>query len=197
VGEEITFYPGGLTARIRGIQVHGRDVDLVEAGHRTAINLQGIEKEQINRGDMAASPGSMVATTLLDASFLYLQSAGRDLKNRTQVRVHLGTREIPGRIALLESETLAPGEETHIQLILHEPVAAWPGDRYVVRSASPITTIGGGAPWNATANRTAPTSPRSPGPTRRSGSACSSRRAAPAASPPTSWPPAPARSASG
>ncbi len=144
VGEEITFYPGGLTARIRGIQVHGRDVDMVEAGHRTAINLQGIEKEQINRGDMAASPGSMVATTLLDASFLYLQSAGRDLKNRTQVRVHLGTREIPGRIALLESETLAPGEETHIQLILHEPVAAWPGDRYVVRSASPVTTIGGG-----------------------------------------------------
>lgn len=144
VGEELTFYPGGLTARIRGLQVHGQDAELIEAGHRTAINLQGIEKEQINRGDMAATPGSMVATTLLDASFLYLQSAGRELKNRTQVRMHLGTREIPGRIALLDAETLAPGEEGYIQLILQEPACAWPGDRYVVRSASPVTTIGGG-----------------------------------------------------
>jgi len=62
-GAELTFYPGGLTAKIRGIQVHGQDVGLVEAGHRTAINLQGIEKEQINRGDMVATPGSLLAST--------------------------------------------------------------------------------------------------------------------------------------
>ena len=144
VGEELTFYPGGLTAKIRGIQVHGQPVDLVEAGHRTAINLQGIEKEQINRGDMAATPGSMIASTLLDAELRYLRSAGKELKNRTQVRVHLGTREIVGRVSLLESDSLAAGQDTHIQLILQEPVAAWPGDRYVLRSYSPITTIGGG-----------------------------------------------------
>lgn len=148
VGEELTFYPGGLTARIRGIQVHGQPVDLVEAGHRTAINLQGIEKEQINRGDMAATPGSMIASTLLDAELHYLGSAGKELKNRTQVRVHLGTREIVGRVMLLESDTLAAGQDTHIQLILQEPVAAWPGDRYVLRSYSPITTIGGGVILN-------------------------------------------------
>jgi selenocysteine-specific elongation factor len=69
------FYPGGLTAKIRGIQVHGRDVDLVEAGHRTAINLQGIEKDEINRGDVAATPGSLIASTLLDADCHHLQSA--------------------------------------------------------------------------------------------------------------------------
>jgi selenocysteine-specific elongation factor len=143
-GDELMFYPGGLTAKIRGIQVHGEEVTIIEAGHRTAINVQGIEKEEINRGDMAATPGSLIATTLLDASFHYLDSAGKELKNRTQVRVHIGTREIVGRIILLESESLAPGETTHVQLRLQEPVAIWPGDHYVVRSYSPITTIGGG-----------------------------------------------------
>lgn len=148
-GAELMFYPGQLTAKIRGIQVHGKEVGVVEAGHRTAINLQGIEKEEINRGDMAATPGSMVTTSLLDASFHYLGSAAKDLKNRTQVRVHVGTREIVGRLVLLETETLAPGESTHIQLSLQEPVAVWPGDHYVVRSYSPITTIGGGAILNS------------------------------------------------
>ena len=147
-GSELTFYPGGLTAKIRGIQVHGQDVGLVEAGHRTAINLQGIEKEQINRGDMAATPGSLLASTLLDAEFHCLRSARNELKNRTQVRVHLGTREIVGRILLLESDTLTPGETTRIQLILQEPAAVWPGDHYVIRSYSPITTIGGGTILN-------------------------------------------------
>lgn len=143
-GAELTFYPGGLTAKIRGIQVHGQEVNLVEAGHRTAINLQGIEKEQINRGDMAATPGSMIASTLLDAEFHCLRSTGRELKNRTQVRVHLGTREIVGRVLLSASETVIPGDTTHIQIILQEPAAVWPGDHYVIRSYSPITTIGGG-----------------------------------------------------
>ena len=147
-GTDLMFYPGGLNAKIRGIQVHGHDVDLVEAGHRTAINLQGIEKDQINRGDVAATPGNLIASTLLDADFHYLQSARKELKNRTQVRVHLGTREIVGRISLLESDTLAPGKKSPIQLILQEPVAVWPGDRYVVRSYSPVTTIGGGVILN-------------------------------------------------
>jgi selenocysteine-specific elongation factor len=143
-GAEVMFYPGGLIAKIRGIQVHGHDVDLIEAGHRTAINLQGIEKEQINRGDVAATPGSLIASTRLDADFHYLKTAPKELKNRTQVRVHLGTREVVGRISLLDSDTLRPGETSPIQLILQEPVAVWPGDRYVIRSYSPITTIGGG-----------------------------------------------------
>jgi selenocysteine-specific elongation factor len=147
-GAELMFYPGGLTAKIRGIQVHGKDVGTVEAGHRTAINLQGIEKDQINRGDMAATPGSLIASTLLDAELHYLPSAHKELRNRTQVRVHLGTREIVGRIVLLKSDTLAPGGTTPIQLILQEPVAVWPGDHYVLRSYSPITTIGGGTILN-------------------------------------------------
>ncbi|MGD9949222.1 MAG: selenocysteine-specific translation elongation factor [Desulfobulbus sp.] len=148
-GAELMFYPGGLTAKIRGIQVHGQEVTVIEAGHRTAINLQGIEKEEINRGDMAATPGSLIATTLLDANFHYLASNAKELKNRTQVRVHIGTRELVGRLVLLETETLSPGETTHVQLSLQDPVAIWPGDHYVIRSYSPITTIGGGTLLNA------------------------------------------------
>lgn len=143
-GDDLAFYPGGLTAKVRGIQVHGQDVDMVEAGHRTAINLQGIEKEQIERGSMAATPGSMISSTLLDAEFHYLASAGKELKHRSLVRVHLGTREIIGRVLLAETEAVFPGEDTRVQLILQESVAVWPGDHYVVRSYSPVTTIGGG-----------------------------------------------------
>ena len=152
-GAELMFYPGGLSAKIRGIQVHGQEVTLIEAGHRTAINLQGIEKEDINRGDMAATPGSLIPTSLLDANFHYLASSGKELKNRSQVRVHIGTREIVGRLVLLESETLSPGETTHVQLSLQEPVAIWPGDHYVIRSYSPITTIGGGTLLNAASKK--------------------------------------------
>ncbi|WP_028583317.1 selenocysteine-specific translation elongation factor [Desulfogranum mediterraneum] len=147
-GEELSFYPQGLTARIRGIQVHGKDVEVVEAGHRTAINLQGIDREEINRGDMAATPGSLSPSTLLDAHLLYLDSSARELKNRALVRVHLGTREIIGKVLLLEQDRLPPGESANIQLILQEPVTVWPGDHYVLRSYSPITTVGGGVILN-------------------------------------------------
>lgn len=148
VGDELEFYPAQVKAKIRGIQVHGKDVELVEAGHRTAINLQGIDKELVNRGDIAATPGSMVNSTLLDVDFHYLKSNARKLKNRTQVRVHVGTREITGRVVLMETDEIVPGETVNLQLILQEPTALWPGDRYVIRSYSPVRTIGGGTILN-------------------------------------------------
>ncbi len=148
VGDELEFYPAQVVAKIRGIQVHGKDVDLVEAGHRTAINLQGIDKEMVNRGDIAATPGCMVNSTLLDVDFQYLKSISKKLKNRTQVRVHVGTREITGRVVFMESDEVNPGETANIQLLLQEPAAVWPGDRYVVRSYSPVRTIGGGSILN-------------------------------------------------
>lgn len=148
VGDEIEFYPFNTKAKIRGIQVHGKDVEVVEAGHRTAINLQGIEKDEINRGDIAATPDSLVNSTLLDADFHYLASNPKKIKNRTQVRVHVGTREITGRIVMLENDNIEPGQDGKIQLILQEPVALWPGDRYVLRSYSPVRTIGGGTILN-------------------------------------------------
>lgn len=144
VGEELALYPGGLSARIRGIQVHGQEVELAEAGHRTAINLQGVDREQIHRGDMAATPGTMKSVTLLEAEFQLLPTMDKPLHNRSLVRVHLGSREIIGRLLLLTKDVLLPGEMDVVQIRLQEEVAVWPGDRYVVRSYSPITTIGGG-----------------------------------------------------
>ncbi|RUM39812.1 MAG: selenocysteine-specific translation elongation factor [Desulfobulbus sp.] len=148
VGDELMFYPKGVTAKIRGIQVHGNDVDVVEAGHRTAINLQGIEKEEIHRGDMAATPGSMTPSIRMDCRLHYLEGNEKELTNRTQVRVHVGTREILGRVSLMETDEVAPGSDANVQLLLQEPVAVWPGDRYVIRSYSPIRTIGGGIIYN-------------------------------------------------
>ena len=148
VGDALMFYPREVLAKIRGIQRHGTDVEVIEAGHRTAINLQGIEKEEINRGDMAATPGSMTPSIRLDCRLHYLKSNEKELTNRTRVRVHVGTREVLGRVILMETDGIGPGSDANVQLLLQEPVAVWPGDRYVIRSYSPIRTIGGGIVYN-------------------------------------------------
>ncbi|MEN8190592.1 MAG: SelB C-terminal domain-containing protein, partial [Thermodesulfobacteriota bacterium] len=145
IGDDLHFYPSDITARVRGLQVHSSDVELVEAGHRTAINLQGLDKDSISRGMVAASPGSLISSYMLDCDFLYLAANEKPLKHRARVRVHLGTAEKMARISLLEGDTLRPGEQAAVQLLFEEEVAVWPGDRYVVRSYSPVYTIGGGA----------------------------------------------------
>ena len=148
VGDDVCLYPRLQPAKIRGIQVHGQDVQEVEAGHRTAINLQGLEKEFVTRGDILASPNSLFPSFMLDADFTYLSSNTKPLKNRTRVRVHLGTAEIMGRLVLLEHEEAMPGARLNVQLLLEEAVGVWPGDHYVVRSYSPVQTIGGGVVLN-------------------------------------------------
>ncbi|MEA2084941.1 MAG: selenocysteine-specific translation elongation factor [Thermodesulfobacteriota bacterium] len=151
VGDDITIFPRGTIAKIRGIQVHARDVSEVEAGNRTAINIQGVEKEIISRGDMIATPGCLLQSYILDADFQYLSGNKKPLKNRTRVRIHLGTSEIMGRIVLLEQEELEPGSDANVQLLLEKPTGVWPGDHYVIRSYSPIFTIGGGTVLNGSA----------------------------------------------
>ena len=144
IGDELCFYPADMVAKVRGIQVHSNAVETVEAGHRTAINLQGVDTDSVSRGMVAATPGSLLPGFMLDCDFLYLASNKKALKHRTRVRVHLGTAEIMGRISLLDRDLLQPGETAGVQILLEEAVAVWPGDRYVVRSYSPVATIGGG-----------------------------------------------------
>ncbi|MBC8316699.1 MAG: selenocysteine-specific translation elongation factor [Desulfobulbaceae bacterium] len=151
IGDDVLIYPQLKQGKIRGIQVHGKSVDMVEAGNRTAINLQGLEKEMINRGDVLASPGCLRSSYILDAGFLYLSTNEKPLKNRTRIRVHLGTKEIMGRVVLLEDDELTPGKETNIQILLEEPVSVWADDYYVIRSYSPVATIGGGKIFNGCA----------------------------------------------
>ena len=147
-GEDLMFYPSRKSGKIRGIQVHNKDTLEAEAGHRTAINLQGLEKESINRGEMAAAVDCLQPSYLLDGRFLYLDSNKKPYKNRARVRIHIGTAEIMGRLVLLAEEELAPGTEANVQILLEEQTGCWPGDRYVVRSYSPIHTIGGGVIFN-------------------------------------------------
>jgi selenocysteine-specific elongation factor len=145
VGDDITIYPEQIGGKIRGLQVHTETVPEVGAGRRTAINIQGLDKERIRRGDVVATPGCLQPSYVMDADFIYLASNKKNLKHRARVRVHLGTAEIAGRVSLLEVDELTPGSQANVQLLLEEPAGVWPGDRYVVRSYSPITTIGGGA----------------------------------------------------
>lgn len=144
IGEELRFYPSERIAKVRGIQVHSKAVEEVEAGHRTAINLQGVDTADIERGMVIAPDGTLQASYMLDCEFLYLRSNAKAIKHRTRVRVHLGTSEVIGRISLLTEDELKPGEETMVQILLEEQVAVWPHDRFVVRSYSPVATIGGG-----------------------------------------------------
>ncbi len=144
VGEDLCFYPTDLEAKVRGIQVHSKDVETVEAGHRTAINLQGVDTAAVSRGMVAATPGCLAPGYMLDCVFLYLAANAKPLKHRVRVRVHLGSAEIMGRISLLDRDVLQPGEEAGVQILLEEAAAVWPGDHYVVRSYSPVATIGGG-----------------------------------------------------
>lgn len=144
LGDELRFYPAEMVGKVRGIQVHSDAVEEVEAGHRTAVNLQSVDTAQVERGMVLATPGALQANYMLDCDFTYLSSNVKNLKHRARVRVHLGTAEIFGRVSLLDRDELVPGDSTGVQLLLEEPVAVWPGDRYVIRSYSPIATIGGG-----------------------------------------------------
>lgn len=150
IGEPIEVYPTGHQGKVRGIQVHGNDENEVEAGLRTAINIQGLDKELIHRGDVVASINCLQPSYMLDCDFLFLSGNTKPLKNRTRVRVHLGTAEVMGRVVLLEKETLEPGGQTNVQILLESPICVWPGDHYVVRSYSPVITIGGGVVFNST-----------------------------------------------
>lgn len=143
LGDEVSIYPKGKTARIRGIQIHGKEAQEAHPGMRTALNLQGIDTEDVTRGEVIATPGSLHASYLLDLNFLYLAGAGRPLRHRSPVRFHVGTAEVIGRL-LLQSDELVPGSEAYVQIMLKQPVAVLSGDHYVIRSYSPIRTIGGG-----------------------------------------------------
>jgi selenocysteine-specific elongation factor len=144
VGEEVEILPRGIIAKIRGIQIHNQSATLAEAGQRTAINLQGVEKATIIRGDVLARPETFKPSRRPDVNIEYLSSNDRRLKNRNLVRFHAGTSEIIGRIILLDRDEVEPGSKSYAQIILESPIVAMARDRFVIRSYSPVTTIGGG-----------------------------------------------------
>jgi selenocysteine-specific elongation factor len=143
-GDTLLVYPQQLKAKVRGIQVHNREVTEACSGQRTAINLQGLEKASIERGNVLATPNSLITSHMVDVRLEHLESAPRNLKNRAKVRFHTGTSEVLGTLILLDVDELTPGSGGYAQVRLDKPIAVRRADRFVLRSYSPVRTIGGG-----------------------------------------------------
>ena len=144
--DAIEVLPGDAQGRVRGVQVHGSAVEVAEAGQRVAVNLTGIERDEIARGDVIAAPGTLTVTDRFDARFTFLGVPGdeRPFVSGTRVHVDHGTREVLGRVLLMDAETMAPGSSALAQVRLEEPLAPRYDDRFIVRSYSPVYTVGGG-----------------------------------------------------
>jgi selenocysteine-specific elongation factor len=139
----VEIFPLGRRVRVRGIEVHNSPTEVAVVGQRTALNLVGVEARELARGMVLASPGLFEATTRLDCALTLLPGA-RPLKNRAKVHFHCWTAEMPAEVILLEARELKPGERGYAQLRLAEPGLFLPGDRFIIRQFSPVTTIGGG-----------------------------------------------------
>jgi len=143
-GETVAIVPPGLEARVRNIQVHDADVKEALAGSRVALNLSGLEKSEVQRGSVISTPGYYRQTALIDVAVALLPRAPRKLKNLDPVHFFLGTARVVAKLLLLDSEELLPGETALVQCRLDRPLVAERGDPFVIRSYSPMSTIGGG-----------------------------------------------------
>jgi selenocysteine-specific elongation factor len=144
VGDSVEILPSLREGKVRGIQVHNEVVEMTRAGQRTAVNLQGVEKSFINRGDVLAHPQTLTPTSMVDAYLEHLPISPRPLRNRIKQRFHIGTSSTLATIVLLDKGELAPGEKGFVQLRFEKPVVAFPHDRFVIRGSSAIQTLGGG-----------------------------------------------------
>ena len=149
VGDEVAILPGGLAARVRGLQTHRTKVDVGRPFSRLAVNLAGVDVDQVRRGMVVARPGTLAPTRLIDALVRLLPQAALPLKHNSSIKFFAGTAETVGTVRLLDREALAPGETAWAQLVLAQPVTVVKGDRFVLRRPSPGETIGGGAVANA------------------------------------------------
>ncbi|NOY64551.1 MAG: selenocysteine-specific translation elongation factor [Nitrospirae bacterium] len=149
LNDEVEILPVGIRSKVRGLQSHGRAIERGYAGQRLAINLQGVEKKALKRGDTVVLPGRFRITHNIDARISLLNDAPI-LKNRSNIHFHLATSEVVGRVILYDHDELKAGEEAFCQIRLEEPVLAVSGDRFIIRRFSPVETIGGGVvldPW--------------------------------------------------
>ncbi len=143
-GEEVRVYPEGKVARVRTVQAYHEDVKEAGAGQRVALNLQGIEKQEIERGAIIGRPETLLLTNRIDASLRYLKLPFKPIRNNSILRFHIATEQVEARLILLDRDTLAPGEEAFVQFVFFEPIVVLPGDRYILRGSYAIQTLGGG-----------------------------------------------------
>lgn len=144
VGQEVEVLPRSLRARIRGLQTHKTRIQRAVPGSRVAINLTGVSKQDLARGDLVTVPGWLRPTTLADVRLDLLPDAPFPLKHNVFVKFFCGSAETVARVRLLGTETLAPGESGWVQLELEDPLPLVRGDRFIIRIPSPAVTVGGG-----------------------------------------------------
>ena len=143
VGAELCIAPHGTSARLRGVHAQNQPASEARTGQRCALALAGVAKEDVHRGDWVCAPSIALATTRIDVQCQLWPDEPKALRSGTPVHVHLGTSDVTGSIVLLDSDTLAPGATALAQLVLHGTVAAWHGDRGVLRDASATRTLAG------------------------------------------------------
>ncbi len=144
VGDSVMVYTPGITSKVRGVQVHNKSVDSAVTGMRTAVNFQGLDKSAVNRGDVLAISGSLKPSYMLDVHLNILNSNKNPIKNRALVRFHSGTSEKMGTIVLIDRDEALAGEILEAQIRFNSPVVGVRDDSFVLRSYSPVRTIGGG-----------------------------------------------------
>jgi selenocysteine-specific elongation factor len=165
--QEVEVYPSGRRLRVRGVEVHGSKAERAVAGQRTALNLADVEVSELARGDALSEPGRFRAVKQIDCRLDLLRSA-KPLKHRAPVHFHSGTAEIEAQVRLLDADgaggvptplvgppalALEPGAGAWVRIVLRRPALLLPGDRFIIRSFSPVTTIGGGAVVDSGAGR--------------------------------------------
>ena len=144
VGEKIEIIPGEIITKVRSLQSHGKKVDFVNLGDRAAINLQGVEKSQIQRGCQIATPGFFKSVSQIGAVINILHSVKKSIIQNQRIRIHIGTQEGMARLALINNKEIEPGKECCALVRFETPMIASIGDKFIIRSYSPVITIGGG-----------------------------------------------------
>ncbi|MCF8000398.1 MAG: selenocysteine-specific translation elongation factor [Halanaerobiales bacterium] len=142
--DNLTIYPSQKEARVRSLEVHNEDAETAYPGQRVGINLSGVDKDEIDRGDVLATSESLINTKFLDGRLTVLKNAPLIVEHGDRIRFHIGAKEVIGRVYLLDKEELLPGESGLVQYRLEEEVVARYNENYVIRRYSPMTTIGGG-----------------------------------------------------
>ena len=144
VDDKLLIYPTQKEVRVRSLEVHNKNADSAYPGQRVGINLTGVYKDEIERGNVLATPNSLMNTKFLDGRLTVLKNAPLVVEHGDRIRFHIGAKEVIGRLYLLNKEELLPGESGLVQYRLEEEVVARYNENYVIRRYSPMTTIGGG-----------------------------------------------------
>jgi len=143
-GQRVELWPGGGAARIRSIQMHGQAVEQLGPGHRTALNLVGVDRRDLERGHAVVAPGCWHVTDVVDASLSVLGSLDHDVSRRGAYVAYIGSGEHPVRLRVLGPQSMAPGDAGYVRLRLPVGLPLVPGDRYVLRESGRDETVGGG-----------------------------------------------------